>query len=260
MEISVKDLRVRYELSGKEGAGVVVLSHSLGSSLVMWEPQMEILQSRFRVLRYDTRGHGGTAAPSGPYRLGELTEDAIGLLDALGLGKVSWVGLSMGGMIGQALALDHPERLERLVLCDTAAVIPKESQPIWEERILKARTEGLESLVQETLERWFTAPFLKRNPQGAGMIREQFLKTPVAGYVGCSGAIRKLDLLHRLPEIRLPTLIMVGEEDPATPVAASEVMHQEIAGSKLVILPAAAHLSNIEQAEAFNRELLGFLP
>jgi 3-oxoadipate enol-lactonase len=185
--------------------------------------------------------------------------DAVGLMDALGMSKVHWVGLSMGGMIGQCIALNHPDRLLSLSLCDTAALMPDENQPVWEERIGVARTKGPEALVQGTMERWFTRDYLDRGSSQIAKIRQQFLSTPVEGFVGCSEAIRRLDYLDRLREIAVPTLIMVGEDDPGTPVAASQAMHERIPGSRLVIIPSAAHLSNVEQARIFNDHLLRFL-
>lgn len=259
MQIKANGIKMNYEISGKVGAPHVMLSHSLGSSLVMWDSQLKVLEPHYQVLRYDTRGHGGSDAPSGAYTLEMLGEDAIGLLDALGIDKVHFVGLSMGGMIGQCLALNHTNRLENLVLCDTAAILPEEAQPIWQERIQLAREKGVDALVDETLERWFTPSFLAQNPPEVGSIRQQFLATPINGYIGCSEAIRGLKYLERLSEIKIPTLIMVGEEDPGTPVAAAEAMHQRIAGSQLVVLSSAAHLSNVEQAEAYNTALINFL-
>ncbi len=259
MKIKANGIQMNYQLSGKEDGPVVVLSHSLGSSLAMWDPQMEILEARYQVLRYDTRGHGGTDAPEGAYTLDQLGNDAIGLLDALGIDVVHWVGLSMGGMIGQCLALNHTDRLRSLALCDTAAIIPDEAQPVWKERMDTARDKGMQALVQETMKRWFTLPYLGKNPGGVELIRKHFLDTPVSGYIGCSEAIRILNYLENLSDIKIPTLIMVGEDDPGTPVAASEAMHERIPGSRLVVLHSAAHLSNIEQAEAFNSALMGFL-
>ena len=259
MKIKANGIQMNYQLSGKGDDPVVVLGHSLGSSLAMWDPQMEILEARYQVLRYDTRGHGGTDAPEGAYTLDQLGDDAIGLLDALGIDVVHWVGLSMGGMIGQCLALNHADRLRSLALCDTAAIIPDEAQPVWQERMDTARDKGMQALVQETMKRWFTLPYLGKNPGGVELIRKHFLDTPVLGYIGCSEAIRVLNYLENLSDIKIPTLIMVGEDDPGTPVAASEAMHERIPGSRLVVLHSAAHLSNIEQAEAFNSALMGFL-
>ena len=259
MKIKANGIQINYELSGKEDAPVVALSHSLGSSMAMWDPQIKDLEAHYRVLRYDTRGHGATDAPSGAYTMEMLGDDAIGLLDALGIDVVHWVGLSMGGMIGQCLAINNAERLRSLALCDTGSIIPDEAQAIWQERIDAAREKGMDVLFQPTLERWFTAPFLSKNPPEVEWVRKDFLATPVAGFIGCCEAIRGLNYLGRLSEIKAPTLIIVGEEDQGTPVAASEAMHERIPDSGLVILPSAAHLSNIQQPQAFSSALMGFL-
>ncbi|MBM4276730.1 MAG: 3-oxoadipate enol-lactonase [Deltaproteobacteria bacterium] len=259
MFIVANGIRTNYELSGKKDDPVVVLSHSLASSLKMWEPQMEILRSHFRVLRYDIRGHGLTETTSAPYTLEQLGEDAIGLLNTFGIDKVHWVGLSMGGMIGQAIALNHPHRLMSLSLCDTSARIPDEAQPIWDERIEGVRKIGMKSQLETTMERWFTPSYLNLNPPMLTLIKEEFLNTSPEGYIGCASAIRRLNYLDRLGEIRLPTLITVGEDDPATPLSASEAIHKQIKDSRLIILPATRHLSNVERAEAFNDHLLKFL-
>ena len=259
MQSKANGIQMNYELSGKKGAPVVVLSHSLSSSLLMWNPQMDALNLYFQVLLYDIRGHGDSDTPLGAYTLELLGNDAIGLLDALNINQVHFIGLSMGGMIGQCLALNYPHRLKSLVLCDTASVIPSDAQPIWQERIDKARKKGMEALLEETMERWFTPAFLTKNSQMLALIQKQFLATPVSGYIGCAEAIRKLNYLDRLSEIKMPTLIMVGEDDPATPVSASVAMHERISNSKLVILPSARHFSNVEQTEAFNTALLTFL-
>jgi 3-oxoadipate enol-lactonase len=259
VKLKVNDIEINCEVSGTKDAPVVVLSHSQGSSLAMWNPQIAALGAHFRVLRYDMRGHGGSDAPPGAYTLEQLGEDAVGLLDALHIQVVHWVGLSIGGMIGQNLALNHADRLRSLVLCDTAAAIPEDAQAMRQQRIEIAREQGMEPLVEPTLERWFTSEFLRRKSQQVELIRRQFLATPVAGYIGCSEAIRNLNYLNRLFEIKTPTLIIVGEEDSGTPVAASEAIHERIPNSSLVVLPSAAHLSNVEQPEAFRRALIDFL-
>ena len=259
MIIEANGVKINYTLSGKPQAPVVVLSHSLACSQVMWWPQLGLLEAHFQVLRFDTRGHGHTQAPPGPYTLEQLVDDAVGMLDALKIDAVHWVGLSMGGMIGQGLALGHPGRLISLVLADTAAVIPGEAQPVWQERIDKAVSGGMQAVAEETLERWFTPNYLKQNITEVDRIRRQILATPLDGYVGCSEAIRRLNYLEQLGAVDATTLIMVGEDDPGTPVAASEAMHAQIKQSELVILPEAAHLSNIEQADIFNNHLMTFL-
>jgi 3-oxoadipate enol-lactonase len=259
MLIEANGIQINYELSTEKDAPVVVLSHSLGSSMLMWQPQFEVLASHFRILRYDMRGHGKSEAPEGAYTLDQLAADVIGLLDALGLDSMHFVGLSIGGMIGQCLALDYADRLRTISLCDTAAIIPEDALPLFEERIRRARDHGMATLVEETLARWFTQSYLKQDPPEVDSIRDQILATPLAGFVGCSKAILGLNYLKRLSQIRLPTLIIVGEDDPGTPVAASEAIHQRIQNSRLVVLPSAAHLCNIEQADAFNSALLEFL-
>jgi 3-oxoadipate enol-lactonase len=259
MKVEANGLQVNYELTGKEGAPVVVLSHSLGTSLEMWNPQIAALEQHYRVLRYDTRGHGDSGAPAQNYSLDQLGEDAVSLLDVLGIDGVHFVGLSMGGMIGQYFALNHGNRLRSFILCDTAALIPPEAQPVWQERIDTARENGLAALVESTLQRWFTPPYLDQNPPEVQLIRKLFLSTPLAGYIGCSEAIRNLDYLGRLAEIKIPTLIIVGRDDPGTPVAAAQAMHKRITDSKLVVLDSAAHLSNVEQSEAFNQSLMKFI-
>jgi 3-oxoadipate enol-lactonase len=259
MRVKANGLYLNCELTGKNGAPVVMLSHSLGASLSMWEFQRTILEPHFQVLTYDLRGHGASDAPNGAYSLEQLAEDALGLLEALKITRVHFVGLSIGGMIGQALALNHANRLLSLALCSTSGQIPPPARPIVQERIEAARTRGLAALVDGTLERWFTPGFAQKNPQKVDPVRKQFLATPVDGYIGCSEAIGHLDFLDRLSAITLPTLIMVGAEDVGTPVSASEAIHLRIQGSKLIILPSASHLGNIEQADLFNRHLLEFL-
>jgi 3-oxoadipate enol-lactonase len=259
MRVQTATITTNYELSGPPQAPVVMLSHSLGSNLHMWDPQLAALEARFRVLRYDTRGHGGSDVPEGAYTLEQLVADAAGLLDALDIATVHFVGLSMGGMIAQGFALSHPGRLDRLVLCDTSAFMPPEAQPIIQDRIDTARREGLAALIDSTLARWFTADYLRRQGPGVAMIRSILESSPTAGYIGCTEAIRRLNYLDDLARITRPTLIVVGEEDPGTPVAAARAIHERIGGSRLVILPSASHLCNVEQAQAFNSALTGFL-
>ena len=259
MLINVNGIEMHCELSGKKDAPVVVLSHSLSSSMVMWEPQLAVLEPCFRVLRYDMRGHGDSEVTKGAYSLEMLGQDVIGLLDALEIEKVHFVGLSIGGMIGQGLGLDHAGRLLSLTLCDTAPILPEDAKPLFQERMDLARTQGMTSLVDGTLARWFTPPFLEKAPPMVARIRAQILATPVDGFIGCSHAIMNLDYIDRLETIDLDTLIIVGEEDIGTPVTAAEAIQTEIRNSRLVVLPSAMHLCNIEQAEAFNKALLNFL-
>ncbi len=257
--ITAKGIGVNYQLDGSPETPVVTLSHSLATDLGMWQPQLAALTARFRVLRYDTRGHGGTDAPPGPYSFTQLADDVHALLEALAIERTHFVGLSMGGMIGQTLALEHPQILHSLVLCDTAAQTPPEAGSLWDERMETARTEGMEVHVEPTIERWFTQPTIDARLGAVDVIRAMIRRTSVAGYVGCGQAIKELDLLERLPDIHLPTLVVVGAEDPGTPVEAARAIQERIAGSELVVIESASHLSNVEQPEAFNRALLGFL-
>ncbi|MFB3819679.1 MAG: 3-oxoadipate enol-lactonase [Candidatus Methylomirabilales bacterium] len=259
MRITVNGIGVKYTLNGPASAPVVTLGHSLATSLSMWEPQVQALADRFRVLRYDARGHGGTDAPPGPYSLELLAEDASALLRALGVDRTHFVGLSLGGMIGQQLALSHPEQIRSLVLCDTASRMSPEARATWDDRIRTTERQGMEAHVEPTLGRWLTPPFRERRPEVVERIRGLIRATSPAGYIGCCHAIKALDLAERLHDIRRPTLIIVGEEDPGTPVAASRVIHERIRDSQMVILPGASHLSNLEQPEAFNQALLAFL-
>lgn len=259
MRVVANGIVTQFVMEGPAGAPVVTLSHSLAASLDMWEPQIPALTARYRVLRYDTRGHGGSEVPPGPYTLDMLADDVLGLLAALGIERTHFVGLSMGGMIGQALALKRPDVLASLVLADTSCRMPPESGPLWDARIAMAESQGMAPLADGTIERWFTRPFIERAPEAVDRVRMLIRTTPPQGFTSCSQAIRALDYAAHLHEIRVPTLIIVGGDDHGTPVAASELMHAAIAGSQLVILPSAAHLSNVEQADRFNQAVLEFL-
>jgi 3-oxoadipate enol-lactonase len=259
MRITANGITMHYTLNGPAAAPVVTLSHSLATDLGMWEPQMAVLAGRYRVLRYDTRGHGGTDAPPGPYSLAQLAEDATALLRTLGIEKTHFIGLSMGGMIGQLLALSHPEMLRSLVLCDTSSRMPPESRPMWDERIRTAEQHGMEPHVEPTIARWFTRSYIEGHRDMVDHVRAMIRQTNPQGYIGCGHAIKLLDLTDRLSAVATPTLVVVGEEDTGTPVAASRAIHERIAGSELVILKSASHLSNIEQAAAFNEAVTAFL-
>jgi 3-oxoadipate enol-lactonase len=255
--IEINDITVRYKI---EGSGPwVTLSHSLACDLTMWDELAAVLKDHFTVLRYDTRGHGGTTAPDGDYSFVQLTTDVLVLLDAMQVERTHYVGLSMGGMIGQHLALAAPERIGRLVIADSSSRIPPEAGPVWQERFDQARAQGTASLAESTLERWFTPPFRDTHPKLMVRIAKLIAATPVAGYIGCGEAIRRLDITDRLGEIRKPTLVIVGADDPGTPPAASEVIARAIPGARLEIIPAASHLSCLEQPEVFNRLVADFL-
>jgi 3-oxoadipate enol-lactonase len=259
VRILANDLHVNCQFSGPERAPLVVLSHSLASSGIMWEQQMSALVGGYRVLRYDTRGHGGSDAPAGPYTLDELGDDAVAMLDALEIERMHWVGLSMGGIIGQNLAIRYPERLSSLVLCDTTSRTPEEAKSMWDERIAVAEKHGMEPLCGATMERWFTPSFQEADGPELQVIREQFLHTPTSGYVGCCQAIRELDYTERLSGIALAVHLIVGADDPSTPPEAARTIQERISGASLTIIDNGSHLCNVEQPAAFNRALLGFL-
>jgi 3-oxoadipate enol-lactonase len=258
MKARINGIQINYEIEGESGPWVV-LSHSLACSLRMWDEQAAMLRPRYRVLRFDTRGHGASDAPPGPYSLDQLAEDVKGLLDTLQVRQPHFVGLSLGGMIGMTLALKYPYVFRSLALCDTTSRVPTEAKPVWEGRIQTAQQQGLEPLVEPTLQRWFTEPFRKLRPDMMKRVGELIRNTPVTGYVGCCQAIMKLDMTDRIGAIRCPTIVIVGDQDVGTPVAMSETIHKTIAGSQLVVLKDASHLSNLEQTEAFNAALDRFL-
>jgi 3-oxoadipate enol-lactonase len=242
-----------------EGDGPwLAMSHSLACTARMWDEQMPLLTKRFKVLRFDTRGHGGSDAPAGAYTLEQLAEDVKGLFEALGIRETHWAGLSMGGMIGQTFALKYPGILRSLVLADTSSRIPAEAAPLWADRIKLAEAEGMEPLVQPTLERWFTGPYRAAQPAQMKRVGDMIRATPVPGYVGCCQAIPKLDLTARLKDIRVPALVIVGDQDAGTPPAMAQAIHENLPGSELVVIKDASHLSNIEQSAAFDAALVKF--
>ena len=257
MKAKTNGIETNYELHGEEGAPWLTFSHSLACSLRMWDGQVAEFKDRFRILVYDTRGHGGSEAPKGPYTLEMLAEDLKQLLAQLDIKKTNYVGLSMGGMIGQTLALTEPRLFDRVVLADTGHAQTPETLKQWDERIRTAETKGMQPLVQGTLERWFTEPFRKSKPDVVGKIAKLIQSTPVPGYVGCCQAIAKLNTTARLKAIRHPVLAIAGEQDAAAP--GTRYIGENVPGAKLVMIPQAAHIANIEQPEAFNRALRDFL-
>lgn len=241
---------------GPEDAPVLMLSNSLGTDLHMWDPQIPEWTKQFRVLRYDSRGHGKSTAPDRPYSLAELAGDAIGIMDHFGLDKVHWCGVSMGGMVGQWLATHAPRRLHRVVLANTSARMGPPD--LWNGRIRNVRANGMEPLVQPTLERWFSPGFRERGGKTVEAVSAMLTTTPPLGYAGCCAAIRDMDQREAITAIVLPVLVIVGALDPATPPAIGQQIADSIHGAELVTLD-AAHLSNLEQPEAFGRAVLDFL-
>ena len=257
MKISANGIDINYTIEG-EGPWLT-MSHSLACNLHMWDEEAKRLSKRYKVLRYDTRGHGASSAPAGAYTLDLLADDLKGLLQALGVPSTHFVGLSMGGMIGQTFALKYPGMFNSLALCDTTSRYPAEAAPLWAERIKTVESQGMEPMVAPTLERWFTASYRKARPEVVEKVAAMIRTTPVPGFVGCCHAIPKINLTARLKEIRCPSVVIVGKDDHGTPVAMAEDIHQALPGSELVVIPSAAHLSNLEQPDAFNQALTKFL-
>jgi 3-oxoadipate enol-lactonase len=250
-------IRIYHELSGPVDAPVVMLSNSLGTRLEMWDPQMPALAGRYRVLRYDSRGHGRSDAPPGPYSIAMLADDACALLDALGIARVHFCGLSKGGMVGQRLGSHHGDRLSSLVLCATAARLgPPE---LWDQRIEQSAREGMAALVDGVAERWFTAGYRATPRPEIEQVRAMILATSPQGYGACCAAIRDMDQSEAIRAIRTPTLIVAGADDPATTIDVMRDLHERIPGARFVEIAPAAHLLNIEQADRFNRTLTSFL-
>jgi len=259
MKATVNGIETYYETHGKEGAPWLTLSHSLACSTRMWDPQIEALKSRYRILAYDTRGHGESMAPAGAYTLEQLADDLHALLKHLAIESTHFVGLSMGGMIGQTFALKYSGMFRSLTLADTTSRYPADAAATWNERIQTVETRGMQPLVQPTLERWFTEGFRKAHPEVVQQVAVLIAGTPVAGYAGCSHAIPKINLTARLKEIKCPILVICGDKDPGTPPAMAREIHDNAPGSKLVLIPDAAHLSNLEKPAEFNRALEDFL-
>jgi len=255
--IHANGIDIHYRLAGQ--GPVVTLAHSLATDLTLWDEVAERLAARFTVLRFDARGHGKSSAPDAPYDFSLLVGDLMGLLDALAIERTHFVGLSMGGMLGQYFALAHPERLDRLVLVSTTSRTPLEAHALWDERIALAREKGMAAHVEATLARWFTAPYRAAHPQVMARIGALIAATPVAGYAGWGAAIKTLDLTDRLGAIRAPTLVICGAEDPGTPPAVNRAIAEAIPGARLEIIPQASHQLGIEQSETFLRLLMDFL-
>lgn len=259
MKATANGIATRYELKGPANAPVVALSHSLAANLHLWDAQAAALRDRYRVLRYDIRGHGGSEVPPAPYTLEQMADDLHGLLQTLGIAQTHFVGLSMGGLIGMTLALKYPSAVRSLVLADTTACYGLERKPMWDDRIRVAESQGLEGVLDRTMEAWFTAPFRAARPDVIARIRAMLAPTDPVGYVGAIQAIGYGDLREEIRAIRCPTLVLIGEEDRGTDITMARTMHERIAGSELRVIPKAAHCSCVEAADEFNRALLEFL-
>lgn len=247
---------IHVEVEGDVAHPPLMLSNSLGTNLHMWDAQMPDLLRHFRVIRYDSRGHGGSGAPKGPTSIARLGADALAVLDALDIERTNWLGLSKGGMVGQWLATHAPQRLRKVILANTSSHMP--TCDMWNWRITTALRGGMKALAPSVLERWLTAEFRQNQPDEVEKVRQMLLTTPAHGYAACCAAIRDMDQSESIRSISLPVLVIVGDADPATPPAHGERIASAISGAQLVRLP-AAHLSNIEQPAAFTAAAVKFL-
>jgi len=248
---------LHHTIEGSEDAPVLVLANSLGTTLEMWDAQAAVLRERFRLVRYDHRGHGASAVPHGPYALGDLGRDALALLDSLGVERFSFCGLSLGGMVGMWVASEEPGRVERLVLCCTSARLgPPET---WETRARTVRAQGMGAIAETVVERWFTPTFREERPEVVRWATKMLRRAPAEGYAGCCEAIRDMDLRERLGAIRAPTLVIAGADDPATPPEHAGLIASLTPDARLTVVPQSAHLANVEQPEAVTEGILDHL-
>ncbi|HEX5556652.1 MAG TPA: 3-oxoadipate enol-lactonase [Gaiellales bacterium] len=250
-------VELHHTFAGPQDAGVVVLSNSLGTTLAMWEPQAAALARGHRVLRYDLRGHGRSPVPEAPYSIADLGSDLLALLDRNGIARASLFGVSLGGMVSMWVAAHAPERVDRLILCSTSAVMgPPES---WTERAALVRREGTAAVADAVVARWFTPAFAAAQPDVVARIRGQLAATPAEGYAGCCEAIREMDQRPDLPAIASPTLVIAAEGDPSTPPAHARTIAGLIPGARLEVLDRGAHLVNVEAPDVVNPLVLAHL-
>lgn len=249
----------RLDRAEQPDAPWIVLLNSLAADTRMWDGQIAALTRRYHALRIDTRGHGASEASPAPYSFDLLVGDVLSVLDREGIGRATFLGLSLGGMTGLHIALAHPERMETLVCCDARADMPPPGVQGWNERIAAVEAQGMEAILQGTLGRWLTAGFRAANPQAVAVIEDMIRTTAPAGYIGCAEAIKRLDILKDLHRITVPTLFVVGSEDVAAPPSAMEEMASRLPGARFALVQDAAHLPNVDNAAGFHRAVAGFL-
>jgi 3-oxoadipate enol-lactonase len=258
MKVKANGIAINYRIDGPERAPWLIFSNSLATSLAMWDEQAAALADSFRVLRYDQRGHGGSDAPAGRYPFDTLLDDGLALMDALGINKAHFAGLSMGGATALGLAERRPDRFERIVVADSPCQSTPQSSQQWEERIAAAQKRGIEALVEPTIARWFPAETVASNPSHLDKIRAMIRATPVNGFIGCAAGLAAHDYASAVASVKCPTLFIVGEKDGATPTAMAK-LHEKLLGSHFVALPGAGHISNMDRPAEFSRALREFL-
>lgn len=248
--------KLHVEVEGSDAAPALMLSNSLGTDLHLWDDQIPVWSRHFRVVRYDSRGHGKSGFPPGPGTMERLGRDALAIIDGLGLDKVHWCGLSLGGMVGQWLGAHAPQRIDKLILSNTSSYFPNKG--IWDDRIKAVRERGLAAIADGIMKIWFTDGFIARAPGVVARMRDMLVATPADGYIAACEAIRAMDHRELLPRINAPTLVIAGRHDRSTPVEAAEFIRSRIRGAAMTLLD-AAHISNVEQAAVYNADVLGFL-
>jgi 3-oxoadipate enol-lactonase len=259
MEATINGIRMNYAVEGPETGVPVLLHHSLAMNLTLWDELAVALAPRYRVVRFDARGHGRTEATKAPYTFETLSADVVGLMDHLKIDRAHFVGLSMGGMVGQYLGLLYPKRFASLTLASTSSRVPPEGRALWQQRVKDTREKGIESQVQVAIPRWVTEANKTAKPEVVARLTRMLLATPAEGFCGWGGAISTLDITDRLNAITVPTLVIVGEEDPGTPPAAAEAIHREIKGSTLIVAPKLSHMLCAEDPATFNGYVTAFL-
>jgi len=250
------DAQINYQTFGDAKNPALVFSNSLGTKFSMWQPQIEFFQQDYFVICYDTRGHGGSSAPQGPYTLQQLGQDVVNLLDHLNIQKATFCGISMGGLTGQWLAINKPERFSHVIVCNTAAKIGQEQA--WNERAALVREQGLQPIASTAASRWFTEPFIQSNPTVVENLQNDLEAGSTEGYASCCEALAKADLREQLKDIVVPVLVIAGQQDPVTTVVDGQFMVEHIPDSQMSEIN-ASHISNVEQPEQFNRLLQSFL-
>ena len=257
LSIRANGIDISYDVVG-EGEWLV-FSHSLACCKAMWAPQIAVLAKSYKVLSFDTRGHGKTSAPAEPYSLDLMADDFKALCEGLGITRCHFVGLSMGGMIGQTVVLKYPSLLKTLTIADSSSKYNPDGQPFWQARAKTARTQGMQPLLAPTIERWFTAPFRAAETALMAEVSSWIVATPPLGYAAAALAISAVNTTADLHRIKIPTLVIVGADDAATPPLMSEIIQREIAGAELVVLPSAAHIASLEEPVKFTAALASFL-
>ncbi len=250
------DAQINYQTFGDAAKPALVFSNSLGTNFKMWQPQIDFFQKDYFVICYDTRGHGGSEAPQGPYTIDQLGQDVVNLLDHLNIEKAAFCGISMGGLTGQWLAINRPERFNQVVVCNTAAKIGQEQA--WNDRAALVREQGLQPIASTAASRWFTEPFIQSNATVVNNLQNDLGVGSPEGYASCCEALAKADVREQLKDISVLVLVVAGQQDPVTTVADGQYMVDRIANSQLFEIN-ASHISNIEQPEAFNQAVQKFI-